>query len=102
MPYLPFSNVIFKIFHLSKKRYFLQERKMEFIYQKTAIFRRKQRRRLVPVTLSENIFTLTYSKCVGNLEVKVSFIIFLSQAMAEKIERMELDFESRDKVNAFL
>jgi hypothetical protein len=74
------------------QRYMLPEKKMESIYHEIVIFKTRLKRRFTSYHISADIFfTWLY------IEVWI-LIISCVQEMAEKIERMELDSESKDKV----
>jgi hypothetical protein len=72
----------------------LQERKTESIYREIVISKMRLKRRFASYHIADIFFTWLY------IEVRILItVVFLStQAMAEKIERMELVSESKDKV----
>jgi len=76
------------------QRYMLQERKTESIYREIVISKMRLKRRFASYHIADIFFTWLY------IEVRILItVVFLStQAMAEKIERMELVSESKDKV----
>lgn len=69
----------------------LQERGTESIYQEIAISRMRQKRRFALYLTMKCIYP-------RDLDIQILEYFLFLQAMSEKIERMEFDLESRDKV----
>lgn len=82
-------------FTLFNQRYMLLERKMESIYHEIVIFKMKLKRRFTSYHIVVDVFFPEFYMAVRILRIH---IVLYTQAMSEKIERMELDSDSKDKV----
>lgn len=89
-----FVTIIFKTCFNANQRSMLQERRMGSIYLETDTFKRKLRRRYT----TSFYFQDQVHPSNNFLKKKLYLPVFTLQAMAEKVERMELDMDSRDKV----
>ena len=74
----------------------LPERRMEYIYHEIVMLVKKQRRRSYSCHLNE-LWTAFPTFTIDWL--LTSLTLYLLYAMAEKIERIELYYDSKDKVS---